>query len=58
MTSQTGKHAIAIHILTNISRSEGNEEIIFGQLAEYSMKNIFTEYGEELFPDPFLKDQD
>ena len=50
MTSQPGKYAIAIHILTNISRSKGNEAIIFGQLAENSMKNIFTEYGGGTIP--------
>ena len=36
MTSQPG-----IHILTNISRSKGNQEMKFGQLIEYNMRNIF-----------------
>ena len=61
MTSQPGKHAIAIHILTNISRSKRNEAIIFGQLAEYSMISRISIFSqnmvEELFPDPFVKDR-
>ena len=43
MTSQPGKQAIAIHIQPNISRSKGNQAMKFGQLIEYSMKNIFLE---------------
>ena len=30
-----------MHILTNISRSEGNPTMKFGQLIEYNMRNIF-----------------
>ena len=40
MTSQTGQQIIAIHILSNISRSKGNQAIKFGQLIEYNMRNI------------------
>ena len=43
MTSQPGQQTIAIHILTNISRSKGNQAIIFGQLTERNMRNIFFE---------------
>ena len=43
MTSQPGKQTIAIHILPNISRSKGNENMKFGQLIEYNMRNIFLE---------------
>ena len=43
MTSQPGKQIIAIHILANISRSEGNQTIKFGQLIEYNIRNIFLE---------------
>ena len=43
MTSQPGKQQIAIHILTNISRSKVNQEMKFGQLIEYNMRNIFLE---------------
>ena len=32
MTPQPGKQAIAIHILTNISGSKGNQATKFGQL--------------------------
>ena len=43
MTSQSGKQAIATHILPNISRSEGDQRMKFGQLIEYNMRNIFLE---------------
>ena len=43
MTSQPGYETIAIHILTNISSSKGNQAIKFGQLIEYSMRNIFLQ---------------
>ena len=41
MTSQPGQQTIAIHILTNISRSKGNQATKFGQLIEYNRRNIF-----------------
>ena len=40
MTSQPGKQTTAIHILTNISRSKGNQTIKFGLLIEYNFRNI------------------
>ena len=43
MTSQFGKQTIAIHILSNISRSKGNHTMKFRQLIEYNMRNIFLE---------------
>ena len=43
MTSQPGKQAIAMHILPNISRLQGNQTMKFGQLIVYNMKNIFLE---------------
>ena len=54
MMSQPGQQAIAVHILTNISRSKGNHTIKFGQLIDYNMRNIFleksyTEYGGETY---------
>ena len=60
MTSQHGQQTITIDILTNISRSEGNQPIKFGQLIEDNMKNIFIEkssikYGREAIPRPFSK---
>ena len=42
MTSQTGEQTITIHILPDISRSNGNQTMVFGQLIEYSMRNIFS----------------
>ena len=43
MMSQLGKQTIAIHILPNISRSEGNQTLKFDQLKEYDRRNIFFE---------------
>ena len=43
MTSQTGKQTIAIHILTNISRSKGNQTMKLGQLIEYNRRNIILQ---------------
>ena len=59
MTSQPGKQTIAIHVMTNNSRS--NQAMKFVQLMEY-MRDIFLEKsyikcGEKLFADPFLKKQ-
>ena len=61
MMSQPGKQAIVIHILPNISRSEGNQNLKFGQLKEYCIRRIFflkshtQNVVEKLFPDHFLK---
>ena len=57
--AQPGKQTIALHILTNISRSKGNQAMKFG-IIEYNMRNIFLKNHtqnvlEKLFPDPFLK---
>ena len=43
MTSQPGKEAITIHILSNIFRSKGNPTKKLDQLIEYNMRNIFLE---------------
>ena len=43
MTSQTGQQVIAIHILFNISRSKDNQTMKFGQLIEYSRRNVSLE---------------
>ena len=60
MTSQPGLQTIAILILSNISRSKGNQTTKFGQLMEYNMRNIFvekscTKYDGEAIPKPFKK---
>ena len=60
MTPQLGKQRIATNILSNISRSKGNQTIKFGQLIEHNMRNIFleiscTKYGRETIPRPFSK---
>ena len=44
---------IAIHILTDISRSKGNQAMKFGQLIEY--KKSCTKCGGEPIPRPFYK---
>ena len=41
MTSQSGSQTIVMHILPNISKSEGNKKMKFGQLIECNMRNIF-----------------
>ena len=43
MTSQPGQQTIVIHILPNISRCKINQAMIFGQLIEFNMRNIFLE---------------
>ena len=58
MRSQTGQ-IITIHILPNISGSEGNLTMKFGQL-EYTIRNIFlerqyTKCRVEANPRPFYK---
>ena len=60
MTSQPGKQTIAIHILTNFSRSKDYRAMNFGQLIEHNMRNIFSEKsyiksGGETIPRPFSK---
>ena len=60
MTSQPGYETFAIHTLTNISRSKGNQAMKFGQLIEYNMRNIFlkksyTRCGGETIPKLFSK---
>ena len=58
MISQPGLQTITIHILSNISRSKGNQ-MKLGQLIEYNKRNIFLQiYAENkarrLVPDLFL----
>ena len=60
--SQPIYQTIAIHILTNISRSRGNQTMKFGQLLECNTRNIFLKNHKEnvvekLFPDPFQENQ-
>ena len=43
MMSQSGWQTIVIHILSNVSRSKGNQTMKFGQLLEYNMRNIFLQ---------------
>ena len=47
-------------MLTNISRSKGNQAMKFGQIIEYKMRNIllnksYTKCGGETIPTPFSK---
>ena len=37
-----------MHILSNISRSNGNQKIKFGQLLEYKNRNIFLKNNVEM----------
>ena len=50
MTSQDGQQIIKIYILPNISRSEGNQAMEFGQLLEYNMRK----WGRESSSRPFF----
>ena len=43
MTSQPGSQTIAIYILPDISQSQGNQIMKFGQLIEYDKRNIFLQ---------------
>ena len=40
---QPGLQTIAINTLPNISKSKGNQTMKFGQLIEYSKRNIFLQ---------------
>ena len=47
-------------MLTNISRSKGNQVMKFGQIIDYNMRNIllnksYTKCGGETIPRPFSK---
>ena len=60
MTSQPGKQTITVLILSNISRSKGNQTKKLGQLIKYKMTIIFHEKsyakcGRETIPRPFYK---
>ena len=41
MTSQTGQQIITIHIFSNILNSKYNQTMKFGQLVQYSMRNMW-----------------
>ena len=43
MASQPGLQTVAIHILSSISKSKGNQTMKFGQLIEYNKRNIFLQ---------------
>ena len=41
MTLQPSKRTITIHILPNISRSQDNQTLKFGQVIQYNWRDIF-----------------
>ena len=61
MRSQPGYQTIAMHILSDISRSKGNHKMKLGQLIEHNLRNFFVKkkpyikYGRETITRPFLK---
>ena len=57
MKSQPGKQTIAIDLLSNISRSKGNQAIKFGQSIKYTTCKITQIVMEKVFPNPFVKNQ-
>ena len=63
IASQTGQQVIAIHILSNILGSKGNQTMNFGQLAEHKIRNIIflgnhtQNVVVKLVLDAFIKNQ-
>ena len=58
--TQPAQKILALHILSNISRSKSNQTMKFGQLIEYDIINIFldksnTNMMEMLVPCSFMK---
>ena len=43
MMSQTGAQTITIYILSEYSKSKGNQKMKFDQLIKYSMRNILLQ---------------
>ena len=43
MTSKLGQQTMAMHIMSNISRSNGNQTMKFGNLIEYDKINTFIQ---------------
>ena len=43
VTSQPGEQTIALHILTDISRTKDNQAMKLDQLINYNMRNTFPE---------------
>ena len=41
MTSQDGTQTITINILLDITKSKDNQNMKFGQLIDYNVRNIF-----------------
>ena len=59
MTPQTGKQIIVIHILPNISKSQGIQRNKFDRLIGYNLRKTFLERsyrkcGGENIPKPFF----
>ena len=57
--SQTGTQTIAINTLQDFSKNKGNQTMIFGQLKEYNVRNIFLQNSRRnkvrrLVPNLFL----
>ena len=62
IVSQPGYQTVAIQVLSNVSRSKGNETMKFGQLKSLTseilfFKNHTQNVVEKPFWDPFLKNQ-
>ena len=58
VTSQPGEQTMAIHILTDVSRTKDNQAMKLDQLIKYNMRNTFpeklcTKYGGKTIPRPF-----
>ena len=60
MASQPGKQTIVIYIMSNISRSKGDQTMKFGQLIKHKLRNIvlvksFTKCVRKPITRPFSK---
>ena len=44
MMPQTGQQMIAIQTVPNISRTNSNQAMNFGQLTEYNTRNVFLDH--------------
>ena len=55
MSAQTGKQAITIDLLPDISKSKGSQTMKFSQLIEYNVRNIQVRSGSSELEDIFKK---
>ena len=47
MTTQSGQQTIAVHMLTNVSRSKDNQVMKYGQVIEHNMWKMILKDHEK-----------